>query len=225
METPVYVETKLAFTGRVHEYGDVYTYSFLPEEPISYLPGQYAHVRLSGMPEGVRAVREFSFVSTPSEEQIRFGVDAKSGSEYQKRLMELQPGDTVGLFKIKGHMSWPPEDTKGVVLIAGGIGVTPFRSMLKDKKEKRLPFPVTLIHVDRGNFLYGEELARWADEYITANRDSFKSAVIDAATHAHDAHFYVAGSPGFVESTLEILQSRNVRRIETDPFKGLTDEI
>lgn len=220
-----YPETKLSLVSRIKEYGDVYTYSFKPETPVLYSAGQYGHLRLSGMPEGVKAVREFSFVSAPFEAEIKFGVDAKSGSPYQKRLLELAEGDTVGLFKIKGHMTWPPMYATRAVFVAGGIGVTPFRSMLADKREKKLALPVTLLHVAHGEYLYGAELKMLANEYVSADRASFPDELKKLAERNLDAHFYIAGSPGFTDAAVNILSALPVKKIDADPFKGLGDEL
>src|SRR5690606_12569638 len=110
-------------------------------------------------PEDTRRVREFSFASAPHEDRIQFGIDHRSGSDYQKALLALQPGDTVEMFKIKSHMTWPPT-TGDVVMIAGGIGITPFRSMLRDQEANSLSFPATLIHASSEEFLYEDELER-----------------------------------------------------------------
>ncbi|MBX9765119.1 FAD-dependent oxidoreductase [Patescibacteria group bacterium] len=240
-EKPIFPEHKIFFLGRRHEYADVYTYVFRPEEPILYTAGQYCHLRVSGMPEGVRAVREYSFATAPHEAHIEFGIDFRSGSDYQKRLQALQVGDPVTLFKIKNHITWPPRfpslsstlgnpsgvvheppppKEKEAVMIAGGVGITPFRSMLRDKREKNIALRTTVIHVGTHGFLYENEIKELADDYIQMNREDFNDSLASLARPG--AHHYVAGSPAFVSHALDVLSARGVTA-ESDPFKGLEE--
>jgi len=216
-------EETLTLIERKHAYGDVDTYIFRPARKIAFDAGQYAHVRLSGMPPDERQVREFSFASAPHEEEIWFGVDSRSGSSYQKALKALQPGDTVVLFKIKGHMHWPPEGISDVVMIAGGVGATPFRSEIRDLAERKLPIAVTLIHVSRDAFLYGEEFREMPIRYIPIRRDALQGQLLACIEDHPDAMYYIAGSLGFVDSVKEILLSAGILRMESDVFKGLVD--
>lgn len=220
-EKPQYPEHTLTFIERRHEHGDVYTYVFSPVEPVAYSAGQYGHIRVSGMPEGVRAVREYSFASAPHDAQIEFGIDCRSGSDYQKCLQALKLGDTVQLFKIKNHMTWPPAASE-TVMIAGGVGITPFRSMLRDKAQKKIPLYTSVIHVSGSGYVYADEIAMIADEYIQTKRERLSESIgLVADTHPA-AHYYVAGSPLFVERAMELLSEKGISA-ESDSFKGLED--
>lgn len=216
-------EVKLRFVERRHEYADVYTYIFSSDEKISYTAGQYGHVRLFGMPEGVKAVREFSFASAPHEDALWFGVDSRSGSPYQKRLMELNPEDEAGLFKIKGHMSWPVADYEKVVMIAGGIGITPFRSQILDSAHKKLPLDIILIHTSKDEYLYGDELAPLVSAYHPVRREELQQAVTDAISAHPQAMYFIAGPTGFVETVNGILHAAGITAIQGDTFKGLEE--
>lgn len=209
---------------RRHEYGDVFSYFFEPSKPIPFIAGSYAHLRLLSLPEDTRRVREISFASAPQEDLIQFGIDHGSGSDYQKAFMALKEGEFAELFKIKSHMSWAPA-AKHVVMIAGGIGVTPFRSMLKDKVARDLPFTTTLIHVSSGDLLYRNELVSLADEYLISDRVGLAGQIQTAVTEHTNAHYYVAGSPTFTETVSSLLGAQGITKIETDPFKGLTETL
>lgn len=218
--TVTYPETQIKFIERIRESENVYTYVFSPQEPILYTAGQYAHVRVTGMPEGVRSVREFSFLSAPHEKEIRFGIDIRSGSDYQKHLESLKPDDTVSLFKIKNHMTWPPSSEEAV-MIAGGIGVTPFVSMLADRKERNVSVRTTLLHVARAGFAYEKEACALADEYVQLG-EHFTETLLETADKLPKAHYYTAGSPRFVDAVNALLSSKGITS-ESDPFKGLLD--
>ncbi len=217
-------EVRLAFIKRRHEYADVYTYIFRSKEKISYTAGEYGHVRLFGMPEGIKTVREFSFASAPHEGDIWFGVDARSGSPYQKRLLELQPGEEVGLFKIKGHMPWPIDSAySDVVMVAGGVGITPFRSQILENAHVESPPNITLIHVGKDEYLFRTELEPKVGEYCAIRRESLEETLKTHILKHLSAVFYVAGPMGFVETVNAILHAGGISAIKSDSFKGLED--
>lgn len=217
-------EIKVALKERRQEYGEVYTYIFDAPQPIPFVPGNYAHMRVFGLPEGQRAVREFSFASAPHESEFWFGVDSSSGSAFQAKLKSLQKGEEVGLFKIKGHMSWPPEDVSDVVMIAGGIGITPFRSMLRDAKHRQLPIAASVLHVHTGPILYETDMRDSSAAYQAIARVDFENTLLKIAQEHPDAHYYIAGSLGFVSTAGSMLRETSITKIQSDEFKGLPDE-
>jgi ferredoxin-NADP reductase len=220
--TPYPDTAALTFVRKHHEYDSVYSYVFTSARPVIFTAGAYAHVRLLSLPLDIRRVREFSFASSPQDPHIQFGIDTSSGSDYQIALQSLTEGDTVEIFKIKSHLTWP--HTKAhTVMIAGGIGVTPFRGMVRDATQKALGGGLTLLHVGRDNFLYGEELRELVADYRTTDRECLQHD-LDIIVGEHiDAQYFVAGSIPFVDSVAEILQGKGVQYIETDAFKGLVE--
>ena len=213
---------KLTLVERRHEYGDVYTYLFTSAHPIPYEAGQYAHVRLYDMPADARAVHELSFASAPYEEMIWFGIDSRSHSAYQQKLLSLNVGDQIGVFKIKRHMAWPPQGNDAV-MIASGVGITPMRSFLADSRHTQLPLTTSIVHIGREHFLYGEELKKLAGEYKTATREELPEVLADVALQHPRAAYYAAGSSGFVETVVDTLTQCGIMHIESDAFKGLPE--
>lgn len=219
---PSHDTATITFIEKRHEYADVYSYIFKSPHPVAFTAGEYAHVRLTSLPEDTRRVREISFASSPQDEHIQFTIDGSSASDYQKALQALLKGETIEIFKIKGHMTWPPQASQ-IVMIAGGIGVTPFRSMLRDKAQKNFPLTTTVVHIARDSFLYESELAELADEYTKVRRDELLQQLEHIAHSHRDAHYYVAGSIGFTEAVKAQLNQYGITRIETDAFKGLPE--
>jgi ferredoxin-NADP reductase len=214
-------EKILTLVETLDEGESAFTFVFSSPYPVHYTAGQYGHLRLSGLPPEARAVREFSFASAPHEEYIRFGIDMRSGSAYQKRLAEMREGDTAILFKIKGHMTWPAPENNSV-MIAGGVGITPFRSMLLDRAQKKIGGRVRVIHVSSHAFIYKDKLLPLADEYSAVGRAELFGALDAAIRNAPSARFYVAGSRGFVAAVSARLAESGIRA-DSDEFKGLTD--
>jgi ferredoxin-NADP reductase len=222
-EQPQYTTEVLEFVERRKEFGGVSTYVFRPRNPVVFVAGQYVHVRLLNMSEDMRRVHEFSFASAPHEDLIEFGIDERSGSDYQKALQSLNPGDTIELFKIKSHVTWPAP-VYDIVMIAGGVGVTPFRAMLRDAKHQGLAHTSAFVHVASGTHLYGDEMKKLAGEYKAIGRPELAETLAEVAEVHPDAHYYVAGSAGFIEAVVATLGERGITRIESDLFKGLETE-
>src|SRR5581483_11993537 len=111
---------------------DVITFIFEPEQPIDFQPGQYMHYYFDHPNVDNRGTERWYTISAPPYEKhitITTRFTKEKGSSFKHALQGLQPGDTIkaegpgGKFDI-GDTSKKP------VLVAGGIGITPYHSML-----------------------------------------------------------------------------------------------
>jgi ferredoxin-NADP reductase len=149
--------------------------------------------------------------------------------------MRLQPGDSLTVFKIKGGFVLPhdqlqleateapaAESLQPVALIAGGIGITPFRSMLRDISQRRLDLPLSLLHVSRDEFLFQPELEALPFEQRRVSRVALHGELDRLATAQPSALFYAAGATSFVQSVQAGLVVRGIEpeRIKLDDFEG-----
>lgn len=171
-----------------------------------------------------KSVREFSFASDPSEKALLFTIDSKSQNLYQRTLLSLPIGATVEIFKNKSHIAWPLQE-QDVVFIAGGIGITPFRSLCRNIAHDKLPVSVTLIHVSREHFLYRNELSSFANIYLRIHRNEVIDTVATITKQNPEARYYIAGSPTFVEDMQNMLITQGIQKIETDAFKGYMEDV
>ncbi len=117
----------------------------------AFKPGQYLEWTLGHKnPDDRGERRYFTIASSPTEEGIHLGVKFyPESSTFKQKLLSLEPGDEMVASQLSGDFVMPEDHTKKLVFIAGGIGVTPFRSMVKymiDKGEKR---EVTLFFANR----------------------------------------------------------------------------
>lgn len=121
---------------------DAYDFIFEDPEKFYFHPGQYMEWTLPMKSTDSRGNRRyFTLSSSPTEEDIRIGVKFnENSSAFKKQLKNLKEGDVMVASQLSGEFTLPHDHTKKLVFIAGGIGITPFRSMLKylvDRKEKR----------------------------------------------------------------------------------------
>ncbi len=202
-----------------HEYEEVYTFVFEKNPRIEFAPGQYVHMKLPTVEAPHKSVRELSFASAPSDPELWFTVNTRSGSPFQHALRALQPGDPALLFKIKGDLALPVSGH--AVLISAGVGAAPFRSLIRSRTE----LPITTIQVGRDAFLYQEEWSTLSFEQIRINRSELGLTLDDAVSKYPDAHYLIAGAPEFVHIVAAHLEAKNIPidMIQSDEFKGLED--
>ena len=149
---------------REHQDTDVMSFKFGRQDNIShnifnYAAGQYAFFDIGGVyndPEG--PVRHFSLASSPTEEEIIISTRIRD-TPYKKRLSSLEIGSKAKVTKPLGKFVLHDDYSKPAVLLSGGIGVTPFRSMIKYATDKQLPIRIVMFDSNRNipNILYKEE--------------------------------------------------------------------
>ena len=130
-------------------------------EAVEFKPGQYFFVTVPDIghedERGLR--RHFSVVTSPSDKVLGLATRLRD-SAFKRTLRELPIGTEVEVEQPKGSFVLPDDTSRPLVFIAGGIGITVFRSMLRYIREEALPYRVTLIYSnrDRDSAAFLEEL-------------------------------------------------------------------
>lgn len=111
----------------------IFHLSFDSYKRFPYQAGQYLELTIPikrGDWRGNR--RTFTIASSPTEGRIEFGIKAGTPrSAFKTALLSMSPGDHVYSSHLAGDFTLPKDTHRKLLFIAGGIGVTPFRSMLK----------------------------------------------------------------------------------------------
>lgn len=212
---------ELSFARRWHEYNDVYSFEFKASKKLPFLAGQNARIVIPNLPEEV-AAHSLSFANPPEAETVLFSMHTGSKSPYKKAMLELKEGDVVHLVKIKGETFLPEDESRPVVLIAGGIGVTPFRSILFDIKNRNASTPAMLVHVCSGEYLYGSELSQLDFEQYRIKRPDIENTLSKAVEKYPEGMYYIAGPPSFIETIKKTLERSDISglRIRMSKFTG-----
>jgi ferredoxin-NADP reductase len=128
---------------------NVWDFVFTPSEKLSFKAGQYAEwtIPLGHEKHDERGNRRyFTIASAPSEGAVRLGVKFyPEPSAFKEELQALKVGDEVMLGQVTGDFTLPAKPVP-LLFLAGGIGVTPFRSMLAEMVAAGTPQDVTLVY-------------------------------------------------------------------------------
>jgi ferredoxin-NADP reductase len=126
------------------------TFDLLGEE-VDFTPGQYFFVTLPDVgyqdEKGLR--RHITVVTSPNEKGVLGFATRMRESAFKRSLDELPVGAEVEVEQPKGKFALPEDPARPLVFVAGGIGITVFRSMLRYIREEKLPYRVTLIFTNR----------------------------------------------------------------------------
>ena len=120
----------------------IYDFIFEPDKNLKFIAGQYLEWTLAHKHPDNRGIRRyFTIASSPTKQELRIGIKFYSNpSTYKKTLTSLNVGDKIVASQLAGDFVLPRNKKKKLAFIAGGIGITPFRSIveyLNDKNEKR----------------------------------------------------------------------------------------
>jgi ferredoxin-NADP reductase len=221
---------KLRFIKKEQEVKDVYSFYFEPEEAVEWQPGQYMHYVLDlENVDDKGNERWFTISTAPFEKTIRITtrLDNLPVSMFKHRLMELEEGQEIEADGPKGKFVMR-EGAHMHIMIAGGIGITPFRSMLAQLAHDAKPANAALMYANRDlEFVFDQELAGFAEQDKTISIKKFTGKRIDKSDleeYAKDssAVFYLSGPEAMVDSYEEVLKDLDVSpdNIATDYFPG-----
>ncbi len=130
---------------------NAYEFIFAPNRRLAFAPGQYMEWTLGHEEPDSRGNRRyFTLASAPTETNLRLGVRFNDpSSSYKQALLEMGKNDEILAGQLAGDFTLPRDPEQPLVFIAGGIGITPFRSMIKYLLDNHQPRPVTLFYGNR----------------------------------------------------------------------------
>ena len=143
---------------------DIMTFKFTKDGYPEYKAGQFAFFPLDNVNNDSRGpVRHFSLTSSPTEDVLIISTRIRD-TPYKQRMSTIQEGVQVKVSKPQGNFLLHDEYSKHAIFLSGGIGVTPFRSMIKYATDKQLPIKITMFDSNRNqrNILYKDEFDKWA---------------------------------------------------------------
>lgn len=209
------------------EASNIRTFFFRPEKPVHYTAGQFIELTIPHRKPDNRGTRRwFTLSSAPTNELLtittKFADD--SPSTFKQALFSLQPGTKLHMSDPMGDFVLPKLLQTPLVFVAGGIGITPFHSMLswlaevKEQRDIQLIYGVRnedeIIFQDtfhdagiHATIIVSEASAAWGGEHGRINAE----LITGLETINEDALIYISGPEPMVESLHKDLKKAGIK--------------
>lgn len=237
---------KLTLVKKQEETPSTTSFFWKTDPPFNWKPGQYLYYTVKlARPDPRGNTRHFTISASPTESEIRL-TTKPSDSGFKKILFQLKEGDVVSGAGPRGDFVLDEETSEPQVFLAGGIGITPFRSFIKYAVDKGFKTPIHLIYSNSTpeEITFKSELDQWGSgnpnltiSYtITKPEESTTpwnglTGRIDAAMiskllstfyHLPSTTFWVCGPPAFTEAMEAELEKLKIdpQKVEVEQFTG-----
>jgi glycine betaine catabolism B len=235
----------LRLKGKTRLAPDIYEFVFGLPHRLAFAPGQYMEWTLGhDDPDSRGNRRYFTLASAPTESELRLGVKLYQGpSSFKKALVSMTGGSEIVAAQLGGDFVLPEDPKQKCIFIAGGIGVTPFRSMIKYLLDTRQSRPILMFYSNQRveEIVYRDVFDRAARElgiytiYTVTDPANLPPNwqggvgrinpqwIAQAAPDYRSCFFYISGSVEMVHAMRDMLRKMGVReaQIKTDYFAGL----
>ncbi len=208
------------------------TMAFYFEKPvdIAYQPGQHPTLQILHPTEtdAEGDSRTFSFITIPSDPEIGFATRMRD-TAFKRILKNADPGLEIMIKNPRGSLILPSDTKRPLVFLAGGIGITPLISMIREATYRKSDQKITLIYSNRTiaqsaffkelealakqnpNFTFvpvmtKEDPAKWTGEAGHVTFDTVKKYVPNTS----DTLFYLAGPTGMVSAMNQLLTDSGI---------------
>ncbi len=223
--------------------GDVAVFRIEKPDGFTFKAGQWCAVTVPdiGFHDERGLKRPLSIASSPREKDLLFATKL-SNSAMKRTMAEIKTGTIISLDEPLGSLLLPEDVTVPLVFLAGGIGITPFRSMLQYAAETPTGHTITLFYSNRTpeETPFLEDLARLSREsgairvYNTMTRVGVGSnwsgltgrlnpqMVMDNCRSWESAAYYIVGPPAMADAMKQTLSDMKIdpKRITVELFAG-----
>ncbi len=229
------------FSHRIQITPTTWSYFFTPESPVDFAPGQYLRWTAPIDQDTERGNKRFFTISSlPGEDMISFTTRFfETVSPFKAFLQELRGGEALGVSNPMGDFTLPDDAEIPVVMLAGGIGVTPFRSMLLTSLPSYPARIIQLVHAakDPAELAFRHEFDKLGTNYPQLNIRYYSPVAGESITQGNisvehvmshapiGCVYYISGPELFVEALKSDLLSSGILEndIKTDYFPGYSE--
>ena len=225
----IFKKHEISLKEKYSEVGDIYTFIFETKEQINWKAGQHGIFTINHTKVN-KPTRAFSIASIPSEGHIKISMKiSENPSEFKQALLNLKPGMKMSMRGPIG--SFYTNNQKPLLFIAGGIGITPYRALIKNYllNSAEISNGVQLLYMDnKEEFIYKEELeeARKVSSiktnYLIKRETLNKEIEKFADKHNNEAEYFIVGSKSMIKSIEALLKNKGIKKknIKKDTFVG-----
>jgi len=223
---------QLKLVNKINETDNIVTFEWEPSEPLTWQAGQFIKYTLSHDNADDRGTSRWFTVAAPpfaGKPRITTRITADHGSTFKSALMALQVGATIEASRPSGDFTI--DDTnRQLVLIAGGIGVTPYRAMLQQLDHDGHKITGRLLYANRNDqYAFKEEFeslaARHPNFAVRYFTDPTRLELEDIQVNARELEnplYYLSGPEPMVEHYKDVLVNAGIteENIKADYFPG-----
>ena len=216
---------------------DMVSFRFPRPVELNYKPGQYMFTTIKAGKKEL--THPFSVSSSPTENGYIEFTKKLTNSEYSNTLRTLKPGDWARIDAPYGNFTFTGEHER-ICLLAGGIGITPFRSICKYAADRRLNAKITLLYGCRTEndivfkneleqmaqlnqnlrviFVLNEANSEWKGATGVVNAEMVKKEMPDYK----ETVFYVCGPPPMVQAMERMIKDLDLpaKQLKLEAFTG-----
>lgn len=217
---------QLTLIARKQLSGGQIEYIFKPSRPLKHDAGQYIEIQLPHKNSDRRGVRRtFTIASAPGSKHIKLGIrHYQPSSTFKQALQTMEIGKTISATGIYGDFLLPADQSEKLLFVAGGIGITPFRSQLQ-----------WLLNNDQqrdGILLYSVREVTDAiyHDILMAKEHGIKTHVIAGPVTGDvlrqyvpdiaNRHVFVSGPPPMVDAVEAEVKRQGAKKVSKDHFNG-----
>jgi ferredoxin-NADP reductase/Na+-translocating ferredoxin:NAD+ oxidoreductase RnfD subunit len=212
-------------------------YRFRSAAPLPFEAGQWLELDLPHRADRRGSRRTFSVSSAPGGGEIAIALRMpEKASSFKRALAALEPGATLRATSVGGDFVLPADSSVPLLLVAGGIGITPFASQLSSLADAPARDVVVVVAAPSlEDVAYRDLLEESGARVVLCSREApaalpdgwshvsgrlTADVLADAVPDAGRRVGYVSGSPSFVDSVRGALRGAGAKRIRTDAFAG-----
>lgn len=207
-----------------HETKDTFTLVLTPEKKFKFKAGQFCFLRINK--NKIYARHPLTISSSPKNHDLHFTI--KKAGRFTETASELKKGEEIIVDGPFGNFV-ERKDTKDLVFIAGGVGITPFMSLIRSQLDKKKARNITLIYGSRtdDDIIFKEELDNISEDwfkkiYVLSQEKSSKivcekgyitkSTIEKHLDNISNVLFYICGPEAMKECVKEALIDLGVKK-------------
>lgn len=225
----IFKKRELLFLESHKESEDVYTFLFKKEKDLTWMAGQHGLFTITHK-KIKNPIRPFTVASVPMENVVSLTMHISDHpSDFKKAMLELKQGMQV---KMSGPVGgFYIKDNGPSLLIAGGIGITPFRSILKqiEAEGNGGNKQIQLLYLDsKKSFIFKDEIDGIAANtsigvtYLDSRDELHQEIDKFTKLYKNNGKYFIAGPKSMVDAISTNLQNNDIskRNIKKDAFFG-----
>ncbi len=208
------------FIKKQVEAKNIISFFFVKPKAFVFEPGDFTELAFD-YPNDDGGKRWFTISSAPEETDVRITTKLRPKlSEFKAQLTKLKEGDKVYLSPALGKFNLPRDETQKLLFVAGGVGITPFRSMLAHTTKTKEQRDIDLVYIASNNEYIFKDLLEKSCAKIRYEPSTFD---VDSL-NTDDRLIYLSGPEPMIKKYCEKLLASGVHKtqIKFDYFPGYT---